>query len=194
MRRVISPVWFIAAVGSGFVAVAARPAAAENFALDAVHSSVTFKCEHMGLSWVHGRFNSFSGDFSYDKADPAKSTFELTIKAESIDTGNAARDNHLKGGDFFDVKQFATLSFKSKSVKSVKDGLEVKGDFTMHGQTKPISFILKGGKEKEFQGKKHIGFWTDLTIKRSEFGMIDKMPGALGDEVPVSISFEGVGK
>ena len=193
MRRVISAAWFFAA-GFAFVVSFARPAAAENFSVDPVHSSVTFKAEHMGISWIHGRFNSFSGNFAYDKANPAKSTFELTIKADSIDTANEGRDKHLKSGDFFDAGQFATLSFKSTSVKSVKDGLEVKGDFTMHGQKKPISFILKGGKEIEFQGKKRIGFWTDLTIKRSEFGMADKMPGMLGDEIPVSVSFEGLGK
>jgi len=194
MRRVISAAWFFAAAFA-FVMSCARPAAAESFTIDPVHSSVTFKAEHMGISWVHGRFNSFSGKFSVDKADPSKSSFELTIQADSIDTGNAGRDNHLKGGDYFDAKQFATLSFKSTSVKPVKDGLEVKGDFTMHGQKKPITFVLKGGKEAEFPpGTKRIGYWTDLTIKRSDFGMVDKMPGALGDEIPVSVSFEGMGK
>lgn len=189
--RTILPVGLIAVFGFGVVVSTAQPAAADNFTVDAVHSSVTFKAEHFGISWVHGRFNSFSGNFSYDKAAPAKSSFELTIKADSIDTGNTARDNHLKNPDFFDTKQYATISFKSTSVKPAKDGLEVKGDFTMHGQTKPITFVLKGGKEVEFQGMKRIGFFTDLTIKRSDFGMVDKMPGALGDEIPVSVSFEG---
>lgn len=194
MKRVMSSV-AVAAVGFALIASSVRSAdAADKYDLDSVHSSVTFKAEHMGISWVHGRFNSFSGNFSYDKADPSKSSFELTIKADSIDTGNAGRDTHLKSPDFFDTKQYATLSFKSKSVKPVKDGLEVKGDFTMHGQTKPISFVLKGGKEVDMRGKKQIGFWTDTTIKRSEFGMADKMPGMLGDEIPVSISFEGTKK
>ena len=164
-------------------------AVADDYAIDPIHSSVTFKAEHMGISWVHGRFNSFSGAVSYDKADPTKSSFEMTIKADSVDSGNKQRDAHLMNADFFDAKQFANITFKSTSVKPAKDGLEVEGDFTMHGTTKKIKFLLKGGKEVSgFGGKKVIGFWTDLTLKRSDYAM-KEMQG-LGDEVPVSISFE----
>lgn len=166
----------------------ASSATADDYAIDPVHSSVTFKCEHMGISWVHGRFNAFSGSVSYDKANPAKSSFEMTIKADSVDSGNKQRDAHLMNADFFDAKQFANITFKSTSVKPVKDGLEVEGDFTMHGTTKKIKFVLKGGKEADMRGKKIIGFWTDLTLKRSDYAM-KEMQG-LGDEVPVSISFE----
>ena len=178
------------------VAASAAPAvAADNYAIDAAHSSVSFKAEHLGISWVHGRFNAFSGNFSIDKTDPAKSSFEMTIKTDSVDTGNKQRDMHLLSPDYFDAKQFSTITFKSTSVKAVAHGYEVKGDFTMHGQTKPITFTLLGGKEAEFpKGTKRTGFTTDLKLKRSDYGMIDKMPGALGDEVPVSISFEGARK
>ena len=113
----------------------------------------------------------------------------MTIKADSVDSGNKQRDAHLANADFFDAKQFANITFKSTSVKPGKDGLEVDGDFTMHGTTKKIKFVLKGGKEVDGRGgKKVIGFWTDLTLKRSDYGM-KEMQG-LGDEVPVSISFE----
>jgi polyisoprenoid-binding protein YceI len=174
--------------GLAVSALNASSATADDYAIDPVHSSVTFKCEHMGISWVHGRFNAFSGSVSYDKANLAKSSFEMTIKADSVDSGNKQRDAHLMNADFFDAKQFANITFKSTSVKPVKDGLEVEGDFTMHGTTKKIKFVLKGGKEADMRGKKIIGFWTDLTLKRSDYAM-KEMPG-LGDEVPVSISFE----
>src|SRR4029077_1812864 len=95
-------------------------AVANDYAIDPIHSSVTFKAEHMGISWVHGRFNSFSGSVSYDKADPAKSSFEMTIKADSVDSGNKQRDLHLMNADFFDAKQFANITFKSTSVKAAK--------------------------------------------------------------------------
>ena len=175
-------------LGLASLAVIAAPAVADDYTVDPVHSSVTFKAEHMGISWVHGRFNSFSGSVTYDKADPAKSSFEMTIKADSVDSGNKQRDAHLANADFFDAKQFANITFKSSSVKPAKDGLEVEGEFTMHGTTKKIKFLLKGGKEADMRGKKVIGFWTDLTLKRSDYGM-KEMQG-LGDEVPVSISFE----
>lgn len=175
--------------GLALFAVNASPTVADDYAIDPVHSSVTFKSRHMGISWVHGRFNEFSGNVTYDKADPAKSSFEMTIKTASVDTGNKGRDAHLANADFFDAKQFANMTFKSTSVKSAKDGLEVEGDFTMHGTTKKIKFLLQGGKEANIQGKTVIGFWTDLTVKRSEFGM-NKMLEGIGDEVPVSIGFE----
>lgn len=176
-------------LGLAVFAVSASAALADDYAIDPVHSSVTFKAEHMGISWVHGRFNTFSGSVSYDKTSPAKSSFEMTIKADSVDSGNKQRDAHLASPDFFDAKQFANITFKSTSVKPGKDGLEVEGDLTMHGTTKKIKFLLKGGKEVDGRGgKKVIGFWTDLTLKRSDYGM-KEMQG-LGDEVPVSISFE----
>jgi polyisoprenoid-binding protein YceI len=175
-----------------FTVAGALPArAADSFTVDGVHSSVTFKIQHMGISWIHGRFNDVSGTFTLDKE---KSTFELTIKSESIDTNNKQRDEHLRSPDFFNVKQFPQIAFKSTSVKVVDGGYEVTGDLTMHGVTKSITFTLKGGKETEFPpGMKRTGFTTDLTIKRADFG-IDKFPEMLGAEVPASISFEGTKK
>ena len=168
--------------------------AADDYTIDDAHSSVVFKIQHLGLSWIHGRFNDVSGSFTLDKDEPGKSSFALTIKAESIDTGNTKRDQHLRSPDFFNVKQFPLLSFKSTSVKAVKDGYEVTGDFSLHGQTQSITFTLMGGKKAEFpKGVQRTGFWTDLVLKRSDFGM-EKFKGALGDEVHVSVSFEGVKK
>ncbi|HEY3965965.1 MAG TPA: YceI family protein [Planctomycetaceae bacterium] len=164
---------------------------ADDYTLDPVHSSVSFKAQHMGISWVHGRFNTFSGNFTIDKTNPGKSSFEMTIKTDSVDSGNKQRDGHLMNADFFDAKQFADITFKSTSVKAGKEGnYEVEGDFTMHGTTKKIKLTLHGGKEADVRGTKVIGFWTDLTIKRSDYGM-NKMLEGIGDDVPVSISFEG---
>jgi polyisoprenoid-binding protein YceI len=176
--------------GLALSALAAAPAVADEYGVDLVHSSVSFKAKHMGISWVHGRFNTFSGTIQFDKADPTKSSFELSIKADSVDSGNKKRDEHLANADFFDAKQFADITFKSTSVKSVKDGLEVEGDFTMHGTTKKIKFLLEGGKEAAMGPVKKIGFYTDLKLKRSDYGM-DKMLEGIGDEVQVSIGLEG---
>jgi polyisoprenoid-binding protein YceI len=175
--------------------LAAAPArAADDYVIDGMHSGVTFKISHLGLSWIYGRFDNFSGDFTIDPADPGKSTFELTIKAESIDTNNAKRDEHLRSPDFFNVKQFPVLTFKTTSVKAVNGGFEVTGDFTMHGVTKSITFPLMGGQKAEFpKGVQRTGYTTELTLKRSEFGM-DKFAEALGDEVRIAISFEGAKK
>jgi polyisoprenoid-binding protein YceI len=174
--------------------MAASPAMADSYALDAAHAGVTFKISHLGLSWTYGRFNDIAGDFVVDATKPAASSFNFTLKTESIDTGNAKRDEHLKAPDFFNAKQFPVISFKSTSVKAVKDGYEVTGDFTLHGVTKPITFTLVGGKTAEFpKGVFRTGFTGELIIKRSEFG-IDKFAEAVGEEVFIAASFEGTKK
>jgi polyisoprenoid-binding protein YceI len=173
----------------------ASPArAADNFTVDDAHTSVSFQIQHLGLSWVHGRFNDVAGAFTIDKGDPSKASFSLTIKTKSIDTNNKKRDEHLSSPDFFNVSQYPTIKFESKSVKAVDGGYEVKGDLTLHGETKPVTFTLKGGKEAEFpKGTMRTGFTTELTLKRSDYGM-DKMLNAVGDEVKIAISFEGTKK
>jgi polyisoprenoid-binding protein YceI len=187
-----SPGFVLAAL---VVVLAAAPApAADSYTVDGMHSSVTFKISHLGLAWVHGRFNEFSGSFTIDEADPAKSSFTLTIKVATIDTNNKKRDGHLNGPDFFNVKQYPEITFKSTAIKAIKDGYQVTGDLTLHGVTKSVSFPLLGGRKAEFpKGVQRTGYSTELTIKRSDYGM-DKMLAALGDEVPISISFAGIRK
>ena len=69
-----------------------------------------FRIKHLKTSYAWGRFNDVAGKLALDGEKP---TVEVQIKADSIDTANAKRDEHLKGPDFFNVKQFPTISFKS---------------------------------------------------------------------------------
>jgi polyisoprenoid-binding protein YceI len=195
MRRLFSALVMTAVAGLGIFTGGARTSAADNYTVDGAHTSISFKIEHLGISQVHGRFNKFEGKLTIDKADAGKSSFTLSIKSESVDTGNENRDKHLRSPDYFDANQYAEMTFKSTAVKAVKGGYEVEGDFKLHGKSKKIKFELHGGKEVDNQGGgRRIGFITDLTLKRSDFGMVDKMPGALGDEVYVSIGLEATRK
>jgi polyisoprenoid-binding protein YceI len=178
-------------------ALAALPArGAEAYNLDPAHTGISFKISHLGLSSVFGTFKDVSGAFTVDDQNPANSSFGMTIKTHSIDTSNVKRDEHLRGADFFNVKQFPALTFKSTAVKPVDGCLEVTGDFTLHGETKPITFLLKGGrKATDPTGAHRTGYSTELTLKRSDYGVgAAKFAGALGDEVFISISFEGTMK
>ncbi len=168
--------------------------AADDYVFDLVHSSVSFKARHLDISWIHGRFNEIEGHFSLDRQDPTKSTFDFKIKAESVDTGNKARDEHLRQPDYFDAKQFPTIDFKSTSVKAVKGGYEVVGDFTLHGTKKSITLNLQGGTEIEFRGTKRCGFSTALSVKRSDYGFDKTQIGPIGDEAKIDIDFEGTRK
>ncbi|MGO9599122.1 MAG: YceI family protein [Isosphaeraceae bacterium] len=169
-------------------------ARAGEYAVDPAHSAVVFRASHLGLSWTYGRFKGLSGTFAVDAKSPAGTYFELSAQADSIDTDNAQRDEHLKSPDFFNAKQFPAITFNSKAVKPVKGGYEVAGELTLHGVTRPLTILLKGGRTAEFpRGVWRTGYAGDFTIKRSEFGM-DKMLGAVGDDILVQLSFEGTKK
>lgn len=170
---------------------------AENYALDTAHTSVIFGISHMGFSYTYGRFNKVAGKYTLDESDPSKCSFELTIDAASIDTNDAKRDEHLRGADFLSAAEFPTLDFKSTSVTAEKNDkgeliYQVKGDLTMHGVKREVLLplrLLKVG-VSPMDNKKHSGFLCETRLLRSEFGMTKMIPG-VGDEVAVTISFEG---
>jgi polyisoprenoid-binding protein YceI len=164
---------------------------ADTYTVDPVHSSISFMISHVGISNIHGRFNAFSGKITIDQADPAKSSFALSIPIASIDTNNVKRDEHLRAPDYFNAKQFPTMSFQSTNVKAVDGGYEVTGDLTLHGVTKPVSFTLKGGdKVVEFPKKiKRIGFVSTFSIRRSDFGVNAELK-LLGDEISITVGIE----
>jgi len=172
---------------------AAPVLAADVYEYDQVHSSISFKARHLDISWIHGRFNEASGTFSIDRENPEKSTFHLSIKVDSVDTANKARDAHLRQPDYFDAKQFPTIEFKSTQVKKVEGGYEVTGDFTMHGVTKSIKIVLTGGKEHVFRKNvKRVAFSTELALKRSDYGFDKRAIGPIGDKALILIDCEGV--
>ncbi len=188
--------------------LASQPLAvqAEKYTLDAVHTSVIFGISHMGFSYTYGRFNTVAGSYVLDEANPAASSFQLTIDAASIDTNDAKRDGHLRGADFLSTNEFPTITFQSTSVTTEQaeagaapDGsaggiiYQVKGDLTMHGVKREVTLplrLLKVG-VSPMDSKKHSGFLCETRLARSEFGMTNMIPG-VGDEVAVTISFEGI--
>jgi polyisoprenoid-binding protein YceI len=179
------------------LALAATPALpAEAYTVDPDHSSVSFMTSHLGLTQIHGRFNEFSGSFTIDKDNPAKSSFALSIKVESVDTNNKKRDAHLRSPDFFEVKKYPLMTFQSTSVRAVAGGYAVTGDLTLHGVKKSVTLTLLGGKTVEFpkgKGLVRTGFTTSTVLKRSDYDMKTGI-GLIGDEVTITIGLEGVKK
>ena len=124
-------------------------------------------------------------------------SFNSRINVGSIDTNNAKRDEHLRGPDFFNANQFPAITFQSTAVSAAPNEAgetvyEVTGDLTMHGVTRPVTLalrLLKEGQGRE--GEDRNGFLCEKHLNRSEFGMTNMVP-AIGDEVAVTISFEGV--
>jgi len=184
----------VAAVGT-VMGLAGFAVAAETFEVDTVHSTVLFRIKHMNVSWFYGRFTDITGTLMVDTKKPEASTIEIKVKTDSIQTDNEKRNAHLKSPDFFAAKQYPELTFKSTSAKSVGDGaIEMKGDLTCHGVTKPLTVTLqKVGEAKDPRGGVRAGYETKFNIKRSDFGM-DFMPGGLGDDIEIIVSLEGVKK
>jgi polyisoprenoid-binding protein YceI len=163
---------------------------ADTYKIDPAESSNVFSINNLVTNF-YGRFNDISGKVVFD-ADPSKSSIEVSIPVESIDTNNEKRDQHLKSPDFFNAKQFPMIVFKSKSVEGTGDTYKATGELTLHGVTKPLTLEIKRGKDGEGMGGEiRGGGETHFTIKRSDFGM-DFMQGRLGDEVTVFLSLQGV--
>ena len=194
MRRICTTLFTTTLIATLAVAASKPASAADEYDYDLVHSSVSFKAIHLDISWIHGRFNDVEGKFSIDRENPENSTFAITIKTDSVDTANEARDEHLRQPDYFDTKQFPTIEFKSTDVKPIKDGFEVTGDFTMHGTTRKVTIVLMGGKEHKFGKTKRVAFSTELALKRSDYGFDKNAIGPIGDEALIMIDCEGVSK
>jgi polyisoprenoid-binding protein YceI len=188
MHKMKAPKFILAVLLSS----AGLTAHADTFKIDPVHSSIVFSIKHLGVTDFYGRFNDASGTIVFDKADPSKSSVEVSIPVESIDTKNGKRDQHLRSPDFFNAKQFPMIVFKSKSVEGSGDTYKATGDLLLHGVTKPLTLEIKRGPDGPgMEGEVRGGGETRFTIKRSDFGM-NFMQGGLGDQVTVLLSIEGV--
>ena len=187
----MKPLTLVVAFISAFVLSAN---AADTFKVDPVHSFVLFSVQHLGIANTYGRFNDISGMVVFDKDNPSKSSVELLVQVESLDTHNSIRDRSVKSPDFFDAKQFPTMTFKSTKVEGSGDTFKVSGDLTIHGVTKPLTVdFKKGGEGKGVFGEMRGGGETHFTIRRSDFGM-NFQQGAVGDEVNITLSLEGIKK
>lgn len=179
---------------SGVFLMAVSPlamAAPETFKIDTAHSSIVFKIMHSKLAYSYGRFNEFSGTVVRDKENEAGNSVQLEIKADSIDTANKKRDDHLRNADFLNTPQFPAISLKSTGVKKVSDTeYDVTADMTMKGITKPVSFKLKiTGEGEQARGGYKAGAEATFVIKRSDFG-ITYGADSLGEEITVMTSIE----
>ncbi len=183
----------IALAAISFAAVSQAQAQTTSYKVDPDHTAIVFKIDHMGFSNVYGMIGGADGKIVVDEKNPEKSTFEVSAKLDTINTMAKKRDDHLKSPDFFNVKQFPTMTLKSKTVKKAGAKYDVTADLTLHGVTKPVSFTftqMKTGKDP--WNNVRTGGITTLTIKRTDFGMnYMAKPGEVGDEVEVQISVEG---
>jgi polyisoprenoid-binding protein YceI len=183
------------AVLAGILALAAPFAMAQTstWTSDPAHSEVDFSVSHLTISHVHGRFGHVTATVTLDAGDITKSSVTATIDVSGVDTGEEARNKHLKTDSFFDVAKFPTATFTSTSVTKTADGLSIAGNLTLHGVTKPVILTAEGpqGPIDGMDHKQHSGVSATTTVSRSAFGIGNSFPaGAIGDEVKLNIELD----
>ena len=168
---------------------------AGSYEIDPVHSALVFAVRHADASRFWGRFNAFEGRLEVDTDEPASSSIVVEVAAESVDTANEGRDQHLRGPDFFNAKEFPEIVFESTAVARSEAGFDVTGELTMLGVTKTVRAQAEfvGYSESERFGKR-TGYEVSFTIQRSDFGMDYMVGPMLGDEVRIVFSLEGMAK
>lgn len=154
---------------------ASYTASAAEYVIDTkgAHASVNFAVSHLGYSFIKGRFNSFEGEFSFDKENVEASKINVTVDTRSLDSNHAERDKHIRSSDFINAQKFGTATFQSTKVTDHGDGkLLIDGDMTLHGVTKPISidatFIGEG---QDPWGGYRAGFEGSTRIELEDFGI-----------------------
>lgn len=182
----------VLAIAAGLSGGAFAAQAAESYKLDPAHTSVIFIVNHLGFSNFQGRFDGTTGELTLDRENPAASSARISIDLTKVDSGVEALDKHMKSGDFLDVENHPTATFKSTSVELTGDNAAtITGDLTLLGQTKPLvlDVTLTGEGDHPMTGDHVLGFAATGTVTRSEYGMNYLVPG-VGDEVELQISAE----
>lgn len=175
----------------------ALPATAADYVIDTkgAHASINFRVKHLGYSWLVGRFDTFSGTFSYDDKAPDKAAVNVEIDTNSVNSNHAERDKHLRSADFLDVAKFPKATFVSKSVKPAGDGkATIVGDLTLRGVTKEVALdaVVIGGGADPWGGQRQ-GFEGTTKFKLADFG-VPKDLGPASKDVELTLHVEGVQK
>jgi len=173
-----------------------QPAAAADYVIDTknAHASINFRISHLGFSWLVGRFNRFSGTFSFDDTNPAASKVKVEIDAQSVDTNHAERDKHIRKPDFLDVAKYPTATFESTAVKITGEGkATILGSLTLHGVTKEIAIEAErvGGGNDPWGGVR-AGFAGTTTLSLADFGIDFSHLGPASKEVELTLNVEGI--
>lgn len=181
----------------GSFLVLSGPLYAADYVIDkeGQHAFINFKTGHMGFSILHGRFNDFDGTFSWDSAKPEESKVQVTINTASVDSNHTARDEHLRSADFLNVDQYPQATFVSTSVVSTgTDTVEVTGDFTFNGVTKPVVIDARFvGEGEDPWGGYRAGFEGTASIRLADYNVAMDL-GPASAVVELNLTIEGVRK
>jgi polyisoprenoid-binding protein YceI len=172
---------------------------AGTWAIDPVHSEVSFTVRHMMVSKVRGRFDTFEGTI-VTAASPLDSTVTASVDLSSINTGQEQRDAHIRSADFFETDKHTHMTFASTGIRVDGGDFLLDGDLTLKGITRPVTFKLDvNGFGPDAYGGTRVGFSATTEINRSDFGVnfngpIPGVPGgvAVSEKATINLEIEGV--
>ncbi|HYP76679.1 MAG TPA: YceI family protein [Polyangiaceae bacterium] len=186
----------IPALFATLLVASAASADSADWAIDASHSHVGFSISHLVVSSVNGRFKDISGKATLNEADLTKSSVDLTIKVNSLNTDDEKRDAHLKSPDFFDAAKYPEIKFHSTKIARGGKQFKVTGDLTIRDVTKSVTLDGKLSKPiKSPWGKDVRGAKFEGTIKRGDFGLkwnkaLETGGVVVGEDVALDIAVE----
>ncbi len=170
------------------------PVAANEYRIDPTHTFVQWRVQHLGFSWLYGRFNEMSGEFYWDQQQPEKSRIDITIRVDSLDSNHAERDKHLRSDKYLDVKRHPTARFVSTRYQGDGTKGTLTGTLTLNGVSKAISFeVDKLGEGRDPWSGYRAGFFARTSIDRRDFGYQYDL-GPMSDVIELELGVEGVQK
>jgi polyisoprenoid-binding protein YceI len=188
-------------IGALVLLSVAAMAQSSEWSIDPNHSTAQFTVRHMGISNVQGDFTKVSGSAVLDDADLTKSSVQAVIDVSTVDTRVADRDKDLKSANFFEVEKYPTMEFKSTKIVKNGDKLQIMGDLTIHGTTRPVTLDAEGPTPdtKDPWGNTRRGISATTTINRQDFGLkwnnhLGTGEAVVGDMVKIQIDAELVKK
>ncbi|WP_425258721.1 YceI family protein [Rubrivivax sp. RP6-9] len=197
---------WLARAGSAALACAAAlwPAAATaqaaTYELDRDHLTVAFLVDHIGYAKILGMFRAAKGSYRFDEATATLSQVRIEVDTASVFSNQRKRDDHLKGPDFLNSREFPRMVFTADGARRVGErGFEIAGQLELLGRKQPLTLQATWNKSAESPlggpgGKPYVmGVSARGSFKRSAYGMNYAVAnGWVGDEVALIIEFEAV--
>lgn len=200
MRKILSGTVLAIATSATAAMMTGAVAFAADYDIDQGHSSVSFKIRHL-VSKTSGKFNKFTGTIHFEPGKPDTWNVVAHIDANTIDTNEPKRDNHLRSPDFFDIKKYPEIVFKSTKVKDANDkSAKLEGDLTIHGVTKPVVLEVEMlGEGTDPWGNKRAGYTATTKLNRKDFGLtwnkaLETGGVLVGEDVEINLEIEATAK
>ncbi|MEE4283438.1 MAG: YceI family protein [Pseudomonadales bacterium] len=163
--------------------------------IEGQHAFVQFRVKHLGYSWLYGRFDDFTGEFTYDPAQPEASSISVTVDMTSLDSDHAERDKHVRSADYLNVGKYSKATFESTAVEMTGERTaRLVGNLTFFGTTRPLTIDVEhiGGGPDPWGGYRQ-GFEGRAVLKPEDFGLdLTKKLGPATAEVELMLTVEGI--